>query len=404
MRQHPPVKADQRPIKPEQRTAKPEQRPVKPEQRPIKPEQRPVKPEQRPVKPEQRPVKPEQRPIKPEQRQVKPEQRPVKPEQRPVKEEHSPERSEQRPIRPTEGVKRQEVAKSSLPSDKTSNEGYCELNTLMSKQLDAELDDLMAKVWEVIPKSPSSDVEGLFAAELKNNIGNDLRNVIGLNLTQRLLNVFNPLHVKVTFNGKPEREELRQFLRKYNFLAFTRQSVNIFEAQVKTIDDFDNICFNDVRCGDVKVSVEPIYEFHECPRKIKTKYSHPSITKNTYVEETNKNTTKTEPPKENIKKEEQKEKTVTNTNNKTIQESPVKKPQTAAEVLKNVSQSSEASKIAIPEKKINTPAKTVNTVQKATPKKPSKQEDDFDELDDHDILALMSEGIILDECSGSDDE
>lgn len=44
------------------------------------------------------------------------------------------------------------------------------------------------------------------------------------------------------------------------------------------------------------------------------------------------------------------------------------------------------------------------TTQNKLEKKTDKVESDYDELDDHDILALMSEGIILDECSGSDDE
>lgn len=61
--------------------------------------------------------------------------------------------------------------------------------------------------------------------------------------------------------------------------------------------------------------------------------------------------------------------------------------------------------------KINNTGKKSNPSPVKTPikfdgksNKTKKVEDNYDELDDRDILALMSEGIVLDECSGSDDE
>lgn len=51
-----------------------------------------------------------------------------------------------------------------------------------------------------------------------------------------------------------------------------------------------------------------------------------------------------------------------------------------------------------------TKAKQERCSKLATPKKSTDEEDDYDELDDHDIFALMSEGIVLDECSGSEEE
>lgn len=61
---------------------------------------------------------------------------------------------------------------------------------------------------------------------------------------------------QIQFNGKPDKLELREFLKKYNFIAFSRKTVNIFAAELKGINDFDRLCAEkEVRCGRCNINI-----------------------------------------------------------------------------------------------------------------------------------------------------
>ncbi|XP_050555713.1 uncharacterized protein LOC118276710 isoform X3 [Spodoptera frugiperda] len=404
--------------------------------------------------------------------------------------------------------------------------GHYELNDRMTKMVETELRDIMIKVWQELPDNPMDEAEALVVDKLRNAAGDHLRNVLGLNVTKRLLNVHNPLYVKVQFSGKPEKQQLGDFLKKYNFIAFKRieKTVNMFAAQVKSITDFDRICSEkDVRCGEVKVTVNPIYKFTKCPSNLVTSFCDAddnTSDENAEINEkddksgakTNKEkpaeSVKSDPSKEKLNKDENvtkveatviktdanlaSSKPVANkddskpavkkadtdkpaankvTNEKPAinkvanekpaankaDEKPAEQPVTKVPVenkpsvnitkvankpvvankpaekkqvvenknvkavpVKNVAKPVARNEIKKPNSNVNNIAKKptpntnnsgkkpistpVKTATKFANKKESKVESDNDELDDQDILALMSEGIVLDECSGSDDE
>ncbi|KAJ8706093.1 hypothetical protein PYW07_010870 [Mythimna separata] len=442
----------------------------------------------------------------------------------------------------TESKKAEEVKKAVAPPAPVESPlqgGHYELNARMTRIVEAELRDIMIKVWQELPDNPSDEAEALVVDKLRNQAGDYLRNVLGLNITKRLLNVHNPLYVKVQFSGKPEKVHLGEFLKKYNFTAFKRieKTVNMFAAQVKTINDFDKICSEtEVKCGDIKVTVTPIYKFTKCPPNLVTNFCDQDEDGSDETTETNEKedkpdntktpenvTVKTEnvpaKPKEETKTENStkdkvvskpvENKTVVNkptTENKpvaankaaskpvvenkttpnktavenktatnkpavnntasktpvkpvtekpvankptpekavtkpTVQNKTVTKPTADVKPAANTTVNKTAvankpavvNKTAVANKPVaatkpaatNKPTATNKTVAKpavqnkevkkpqATPKfndsvkktaDKSSKLDDYDELDDRDILALMSEGIVLDECSGSDDE
>ncbi|XP_047037846.1 uncharacterized protein LOC124643052 [Helicoverpa zea] len=398
-------------------------------------------------------------------------------------------------------IKKPEDKKEVLLPARVPQEGHYELNARMTKMVERELQDIMIKLWQELPDNPTDETEAVVVDKLRNKAGDDLRNVLGLNITKRLLNVHNPLYVKVQFSGKPEKVHLGEFLKKYNFNAFKRieQTVNMFAAQVKTINDFDRLCSaKDIRCGDIKVFVNPIYKFTKCPQNLVTSfYDKEEDTSDEAAEVVDKSNAKTEEnkspekakPSEKVpeKTEPNKTETVKPAEPKNVVNKPAieNKPESKAAVNKPVVENkATANKPAenkavpnntavnkSPEKPaaqnknvVNKPAEAKTTVannatsnkpavgnitsnkpaavnksndtkasveikevkkpqpntkindtekkaaptptnnEKTGPKRKEKDFDDNDELDDHDILALMSEGIILDECSGSDEE
>ncbi|KAF9408878.1 hypothetical protein HW555_011593 [Spodoptera exigua] len=366
--------------------------------------------------------------------------------------------------------------------------GHYELNDRMTNMVETELRNIMIKVWQELPDNPMDEAEALVVDKLRNAAGDDLRNVLGLNITKRLLNVHNPLYVKVQFSGKPEKQQLGDFLKRYNFIAFKRieKTVNMFAAQVKTISDFDRICSDkDVRCGGVKVTINPIYKFTKCPPNLISSFYNEDDNAGDEAEvneKDDKSEVKTDkgkptqsiasdPSKLNINKDENNENItkVDKTDNKTDGNSATSKP-VATKVLnekpavnkadsENPAENKAANeksvinkadsekstqktvtkvpvenkpsvnndKVANKPTVVNTPAEKKQTVENKTANKTvppvknvakpveitnkvakkhktSNVESDNDELDDHDIFALLSEGIVLDECSGSDEE
>ncbi|XP_022130507.2 uncharacterized protein LOC111004014 isoform X3 [Pieris rapae] len=154
-------------------------------------------------------------------------------------------------------------------------QGTKELDQLTSKLLEYELRHIMIKVWQVFPDDPVTDDVKFVTEKFRNEAGDDLRNVIGLNVTKRLLNVHNKLIVKVRFSCRPEKENLLAFLKKYRVTGFKRikSATNTFAAQLKNIDDFDKICSTkEIRCGKSKITITPCYNFMKRPPHLKTKF------------------------------------------------------------------------------------------------------------------------------------
>ncbi|CAH0757214.1 unnamed protein product [Diatraea saccharalis] len=163
-------------------------------------------------------------------------------------------------------------------SVKPNADGLYELDATTSRLLEDDLQKIMIKVWQALPDDAPTEEEKMVIEKFRNKASDDLKNALGLNVTKRLLNIFNPLNVKVHFSTKPERKYLKYFLKQYNFVAFKRivGIMNTFAAQVKTIEDYDNLC-NDknIFCGAAKITITPCYRLIQCPKNIKTIYGSP---------------------------------------------------------------------------------------------------------------------------------
>ncbi|KAH9642441.1 hypothetical protein HF086_007573 [Spodoptera exigua] len=358
--------------------------------------------------------------------------------------------------------------------------GHYELNDRMTNMVETELRNIMIKVWQELPDNPMDEAEALVVDKLRNAAGDDLRNVLGLNITKRLLNVHNPLYVKVQFSGKPEKQQLGGVKVTINpIYKFTKCPPNLIssfyneddnagdEAEVNEKDDKsevktdkgkptqsvasdpsklninkdeNNVNITKVDKTDNKtdgnsatskpVATKVVNEKpavnkadSENPAENKAANEKPVINKADSEKSTQKAVTKV--PVENkpsvnndkvankptvVNTPAEKKQTVENkTANKTVppgknvakpvESQEIKKPNTNANKAGNkpISNTNNTGKKQNP-----VPLKVTNKVAKKH--KTSNVESDNDELDDHDIFALLSEGIVLDECSGSDEE
>ncbi|XP_026743484.1 muscle M-line assembly protein unc-89-like isoform X7 [Trichoplusia ni] len=381
----------------------------------------------------------------------------------------------------TEVKKTEEENNPANPATSEASSGRYELNERMTRMVETELRDIMIKVWQELPDNPSDEVERIVVDKLRNKLSDNLRNVLGLNITKRLLNIHNPLYVKVKFSGKPEKVYLGEFLKKYNFIAFKRieKTDNMFAAQVKTINDFDKVCGErEVKCGNIKVFINPMYRFTKCPPNLVSSfYDEETETSDDANTETIENVAKSDKQvvakgltkdSENTPKTKEAVKAETNAKsnevakviNKTDKNNTSDKPtndnkvvnkpandnksvaetktandkttvKTVTEGKANVEQKTNAQKAnneqadkvqtaadkapienknakpvgskAPVKKEVNTPIKTANEPKTSDKGNKSQVYNDYDELDDNDILALMSEGIVVDEWSETDD-
>ncbi|XP_050357879.1 uncharacterized protein LOC126778418 isoform X3 [Nymphalis io] len=368
--------------------------------------------------------------------------------------------------------------------------GQFELNGLMTRVLEDELQTIMIAVWQALPDDPPTEAERFVAEILRHEASDELKNVLGLNVTKRLLNVYNPLLVKITFSCRPESGCLTKFLDAYNVKGFKRihKETNTFAARLTTITDFDNICSaKDIRCGSAKITVSPCYKFSQCPEKLNTIYSY----KDEEIGKTEKDINEIEDEKETVtpkekektltvsntseeklsnvaKENEQQNKTeasetkkITNTQKNNFSEKVIQKEniikkkadatksnifekRTKIEELKPIKSPTTKPNTSEKKPKIEEPKQNSNNIKKPiakpTQKRTSKEgprnkilskpkklielkqniiinddemtdseiNNDFDEfgeeMNDEEILALISGGVIVDECIGSDDE
>ncbi|CAH0718493.1 unnamed protein product, partial [Brenthis ino] len=386
--------------------------------------------------------------------------------------------------------------------EEDQEEGQFQLNDLMTRILEEELQTIMIEVWQALPDAPPTEAEKFVADKLRNVTSDNIRNVIGLNVTKRLLNVYNPLIVKLRFNRRPESGCLTKFLNSYNIKSFKRitREANTFSARLASISDFDKICIDkEIRCGGAKITVTPCYKFDKCPSKINSIYNiiddeDSKEEDNEYNDGENKeieskttnlkdSNTKSEKNKDNEAKikdvsSENKEKSIVSDKNvNKIEENKISntKKQNCSntqikpnkDVQKTTNKTGNAKTIdhkttdivksapsnkpkvedakkILPEKKATTEeSKKLVTAKKAIEtKKPNKNRsntekpkvsqakkisilqeeqdmgdeekevmedeikkfDEGDEMNDEEILALVSEGVVVDECTGSDEE
>ncbi|XP_053621019.1 uncharacterized protein LOC128681260 isoform X2 [Plodia interpunctella] len=184
-----------------------------------------------------------------------------------------------------------------------------ELNPLMSRMIDVELQDVMIKVWQSLPDEPRTEADKMVAEKFRTDVGDTFRNVLGLNVAKRLLNIFNKLILKIQFSVIPQRTNLRNFLKKYSFISFKRiaGTTRSFYAQVKSIQDFDWLCkTKDLYCGLSRVSVTPCYKFSQRPDKLKTSFNKSNEEK-TKTDVTTDKDAKDTPKNDNIIKQDEKE-------------------------------------------------------------------------------------------------
>ncbi|XP_047540945.1 titin homolog isoform X3 [Vanessa atalanta] len=155
--------------------------------------------------------------------------------------------------------------------------GQFELNGLMTRVLEEELQTIMIEVWQALPDDPPTEAERFVAESLRNEASDEIRNALGLNVTKRLLNVYNPLFVKICFSCRPESGCLTKFLDEYKIKGFKRihKETNTFAARLTSITDFDNICSaKDIRCGSARITVSSCYRFLQCPKQLNTIFAN----------------------------------------------------------------------------------------------------------------------------------
>ncbi|XP_063370374.1 uncharacterized protein LOC134658652 [Cydia amplana] len=221
---------------------------------------------------------------------------------------------------------------------------------------------------------------------------------------------------------------------------------DIFAARFDHIADFDRLCVHrEVKCGTATVIVVPCYKYFSSPPAIKSIYADniANIKKKTdtspqkpdtdkieksVAEKNEKSFENAEAKADNavadtkVDAEKEVVKTPSNTTPKTVTATKVAEAKTvtvkptAQEKPKAVVK--ETPKDAPVETKKVTPKKVENNVSKGdkqakidsiddmmvVDEEVGEEENDDEEMTDQDILALMSGGIVLDECSGSDDE
>ncbi|XP_037293572.1 serine/arginine repetitive matrix protein 2 isoform X4 [Manduca sexta] len=325
--------------------------------------------------------------------------------------------------------------------DASAPGGYYELSPLMARMLDMELQDIMIKVWQELPDNPLTDAEKLVVNKLRNEAGDDLRNAFGLSASQRLLNVYNVMYIKMIFTANPDGQELALFLVKNGISNFKWNNVKplCFVAVVQNVNDFDRLCATqNYTIGNVKVTIAPLYQFTKCPQRLRTSYNisstksahsgtfkveaskqsdQPSVVaeaklaEGTNANEETKTDNKPVPTKivekpTNIK-ESAKAETIAVKNTAKV-ETVKEKPKETVKPPTNVNATKNAGKQII-KKEEKKPDTKKEPVKKAVSKKPKalctnllQDGNDYDELNDDEIMALVSQGIILDECSGSD--
>ncbi|XP_072933933.1 uncharacterized protein [Epargyreus clarus] len=152
-----------------------------------------------------------------------------------------------------------------------------QLDPLLERVLEQELQDIMIQMWQELPDDPVEQ-DRIAVDKLRNEVGDDFRRVLGLNITKRLLNVYNNLYVKVHFSCRPQMGRLTRFLKEYHINKFKRidKNSNTFAAQIENIEDFDRICSaQEITCGMARVTVAPCYKFTLCPETLKTIYDDP---------------------------------------------------------------------------------------------------------------------------------
>ncbi|CAG9572960.1 unnamed protein product [Danaus chrysippus] len=269
-------------------------------------------------------------------------------------------------------------------------EGQFKLNKLMSTVLEDELQKILTQIWKALPNLNSTDMEKFIAERLHNEALVELKNVLGLNITKRLLNVYNPLFVKIQFSCRPENGLLSKFLKNYNITKFKRidPETNTFAAILDTIADFDKICkAKNIKCGSAKITVTPCYKFKKCPKNLITAFNNTAEYENYFNEHTTGN----------VKKE----------NSSSIDNSEIEKVD--EKIVQNK-----------PKPDIENPGNKTTQEIKSTDKQIDNKNDEFmnyemyeeqeidpelnEEMADEEILALISSGVVLDECSGSDRE
>ncbi|CAH2098803.1 unnamed protein product [Euphydryas editha] len=390
--------------------------------------------------------------------------------------------SERKPLKRKIEEEAKEEQKSSEFSaevaDEEEAEGQFELNELMTRVLKQELQTLMIEIWRTLPDKAPTEAERFVAEKLRSEASDDLQNVLGLNITKRLLNVYNPLFVKIRFSCRPESGCLTKFLDQYKVKSFKRinKETNTFAARLHSITDFDNICAaKNIRCGGARIMITPCYRFTLCPKRLNTIFadSGEDVVK---VEQKDKVVNENEGDKKIKEKEtkavesnktegkptsilKDKEKEVIKpkeTPNKHKNEVTEVKPKENKNQKKEIVLKSPESKTNIgypkenknqkeivlkpPENKTNienpkenkivkspvvkpkqnaavkvTPKEKQTSIKKSVPKRDIESElemneakinqfNEGDEMNDEEILALISSGVIVDECIGSDDE
>ncbi|CAK1549176.1 unnamed protein product [Leptosia nina] len=155
------------------------------------------------------------------------------------------------------------------------SEDMKQLGPVTTRILEHELRHIMIKVWQEFPDEPPTEEEKFVVEKFRNEAGDDIRDIIGLNVTKRLLKVHNKLIVKVCFLSRPERAHILAFLKKYRISGFKRitSENNTFAARLKRIEDFDKLCSDkEIICGNAELTITPCYKFIKRPANLITKF------------------------------------------------------------------------------------------------------------------------------------
>ncbi|XP_068624557.1 uncharacterized protein [Battus philenor] len=296
------------------------------------------------------------------------------------------------------------------------------------------------KVLQEARQAPTTEENKPIVDKMKNEAGDASKKLPGSNKSEKPAIVPDSLFVKIYFTKRPAAGSLTEFIKKYNLQTFKRvdQGADVFAAQLCNKNDFDRICnAKEIYCGEVKVTVKPCYKFSLQPQQkttlSKNSEGQPPMKANCVEdnkEKPIKETSQHEKPKENqIEKTNQATRLpstvetgtpkntqivkniITDTKTKSEPKMGIPKLSTeknetfeSEDTAPNTSQRSKTSNVL--ESKI-TEDRSADVQMETKPKLNKKlgdlitshdtvEEDDV--TDSYDILSLISDGIVLDEC------
>ncbi|KAG7295164.1 hypothetical protein JYU34_022133 [Plutella xylostella] len=261
-----------------------------------------------------------------------------------------------------------------------------ELSPCLRDALEGELQEVMKEALSVLPENARSEAERVAIEKLKTETFDTLKSVIAMNVSERILNVPRKLYAKITALSPMPPAWLTSFLSRYECRSceFVHAGARkTFIVRLKSYSAFDKVCALDMRKSrGVSLSVVPMCNFIRKPEEVKVKVTKSKVKKETSTNDDGETKSKesTEAKTVDVKEENIKKEKVDEDDKESKMDKDDK--MTIKKEDKNGTETKEAKN-------------GIDTVENASL---------TDKLDMSDMSSLLNDGVVLDECLGSDDE